>query len=282
MVDVNLLEVPDPRNISVDLATKLKTALESMQERTVGRLVEEQLMDCHSPERAKRIAEGPVVLSDELNQPDRRLLDDAVFELLGVADAKRRAILVERLYIETALHFRHIRVVEIQKMEQRKKSANRSFSTEELAADLWDAAELHELTPLKEWIHSQPGTSAAAIIPDASPAHLSHHAKMFDNETVYFGPDRKSHVICKSREEAELIKLLSDLGVHGTVNVPASPAGSAELKQKIEDRVQTAKSRFEELAAARTSLEGKQQEVVELLLQWFVLGRPTNVATVNQ
>src|SRR5207247_138778 len=67
VVDVNLLEVPDPRNIPADLASKLKTALESMQERTVGRLVEEQLMDCHSPDRAKRIAEGPVVLSDELN-----------------------------------------------------------------------------------------------------------------------------------------------------------------------------------------------------------------------
>ncbi|PYU48528.1 MAG: hypothetical protein DMG48_19745 [Acidobacteria bacterium] len=275
VVDVNLLEVPDPRNIPADLASKLKTALESMQERTVGRLVEEQLMDCHSPDRAKRIAEGPVVLSDELNQPDRRLLDDGVFELLGVADTKRRAKLVERLYIETAFHFRHIRVVEIQKMEQRKKSANRSFSTEELAADLWDAAELDDLTPLREWIHKQPGTSAAAIIPDASPAHLSHHAKMFDNETVYFGPDRKSHVICKSREDAELVKLLADLGVHGTVNVPAKPSESAELKQKIDDRIQVAKARFEELAAARTSLDEKQREVVELLLHWFVLGRPT-------
>ncbi len=239
-------------------------------------------MACHSPERAKRIAEGPLVLSDELNQSDRRLLDDGVFELLGVADAKRREKLVGRLHMESALHFRNIRVVEIQKMEQRKKSANRSFSAEELAADLWDAAELDDLTPLKEWVGKQPGTSAAAIIPDASPAHLSHHAKMFDNETVYFGPDRKSHVIAKSREEAELVKLLADLGVHGTVNVPANPAGNAELKQEIESRIQAAKSRFEELAAARTSLEEKQREVVELLLHWFILGRAGAATIPNQ
>ena len=105
---------------------------------------------------------------------------------------------------------------------------------------------------------------------------------MFDNETVYFGPDRKSHVICKSREDAELVKLLADLGVHGTVIVPAKPSESAELKQKIDDRIQVAKARFEELAAARTSLDEKQREVVELLLHWFVLGRPTAVATVSQ
>lgn len=141
---------------------------------------------------------------------------------------------------------------------------------------------------LREEIESTPGDTSnsrmritAAVIPDATPAHLSSHAKMFDNETVYFGPDRKSHVICKSREEAEFIKLLADLGVNGTVNVPAKPTETADLKQRIEDRVQPAKSRFEELAAARTGLEEKQREVVELLLRWFVLGRPT-MATASQ
>lgn len=57
-----------------------------MSRRTVGRLIEEQLMDCRAPERARRIAAGPFVLSDELRQDDRRDLDDAVFELLGVSD----------------------------------------------------------------------------------------------------------------------------------------------------------------------------------------------------
>lgn len=65
-----------------------------MSRRTVGRLIEEQLMKCHSPERARRIAAGPLVLPDELRQADRRELDDAVFELLGVSDPAERARLV--------------------------------------------------------------------------------------------------------------------------------------------------------------------------------------------
>jgi methylase of polypeptide subunit release factors len=282
VVDVNLLEVPNPRGISDALATKLGKALEGMQQRPVGRLVEEQLMDCHSTERAKRIAEGSIVLSNELRQPDRRALDDAVFELLGVADPQRRKELIDRLYDEAALHFRQIRVMEIQKMEQRRKSATRRFSAEELAADLWDAAELEDLTPLKEWIAKQPETTATAIIPDVSPAHLSSHAKMFDNETIYFGKDRKEYMICRSREEAELVKLLADLDVHGAIDVPAEAEGCEKLRKKIKEKIEVAKSRFEELANTRTSLEEKQIEVVELLLRWFVVGRPVRTPQINQ
>ena len=76
-----------------------------MSHREVGRLVEEQLMDCHTPDRARRIAAGPLVLPEELQQRDRRDLDDAVFELLGVSDPKERDELIGRLYEATAQSF---------------------------------------------------------------------------------------------------------------------------------------------------------------------------------
>ena len=49
----------------------------------------------------------------ELRQPDRRDLDDAVFELLGVSDSGERDLLIAELYRETATYFREGRVVEI-------------------------------------------------------------------------------------------------------------------------------------------------------------------------
>jgi hypothetical protein len=273
VVDVNLLEVPSPKGISEELQSKLSAAFGRMQERSVGRLVEEQLMDCHSPERAGRIAEGPVVLSTELSQPDRRALDEAVFEVLGVGEESRRAELVDRLHHETALHFRQIRVVEVQKMEQRKKSVVRKFSAKELAEDLWDAAELEDLTPLKEWVaEQQDGPTISINIPESFPAQLSGHADMFDNETVYFGKDRKNHMLCKSRDEAELVKLLADSQVHGDVAIPSSASGAARLKEKIEQRINQARVRFAELAQSRTGLEEKQDEVIDVLLDWFVRG----------
>jgi hypothetical protein len=272
VVDVDLLEVPNPKGLSAELRSKLSTAFASMQARSVGRLVEEQLMDCHSPEKARKIADGAIAMSTELKQPDRRALDEAVFEALGVTEFARRAELVAQLHYETALHFRQIRVVEVQKMEQRKKAVARKFSAEELAEDLWDAVELEDFTPLKEWVKKQPGISVNVTIPDSYPAQLSTHSIMFDNETVYFGKDRKKHVVFESRDQAELVKLLSDLHVHGDIALPSSASGAAQLKGKIEERISHARARFEELAHSRTSLEEKQDEIVDLLLQWFVLG----------
>ena len=77
VVDVNLLEIPDPRGVPPHVAKRLADALERMGRRDVGRLIEEQLMDCHTPDRAHKLAAGPVVLANELKQSDRRDLDDA-------------------------------------------------------------------------------------------------------------------------------------------------------------------------------------------------------------
>ena len=110
------------------MAKRLADALQRMGKREVGRLVEEQLMDCHTPERAGRLAAGPLVLSNELQQPDRRDLDDAVLELLGVSDPTERDELIGRLYEATARHFREIRVVEIEKMEQRAQVERQAVS----------------------------------------------------------------------------------------------------------------------------------------------------------
>lgn len=274
IVDVNLIDVPRPEPEGHKLRKRIVDAFESMQKRSLGPFAEESLLQCHSPERGQKIAEGPLVIPTELKQPDRRELDDAVLELLGVADPKHRAELVGQLCIETALHFRHVRLGELQKMEQRRKSVARKFSAEELAQDLWDAAELEDLTPLKEWIASQPGTKVSLTIPDSSPAQLSSHSNMFDNETVYFGKDRKEHLVCSSRDEAELVKLLSDLQVRGSVPIFSSANGAPKLKEKVEDRINHARARFIELAQSRTSLEEKQDEVVDLLLRWFVAGGP--------
>jgi len=272
VVDVNLLEVPDPRGVSPRLAKRLADALGRMSKRPVGRMVEEQLMDCHTPDRARRIAEGPLVLADELQQADRRDLDDAVFELLGVSDPAERDALVGSLYEATARHFRDIRVVEIEKMEQRAKSNSRRFRVQDLAADIWDAAELADAVPLAEWLGQQPESDSAAIIPEERPATLSDDV-MFSPETVYFGKRRTGHMNCQSRGQAELVTFLANLGVSGEVRVPAALEPCYKVLSRAETRIKKARARFRELARSRTGDERVQEQLVEVLERWFVLGR---------
>ncbi len=306
VIDARMIELPDPRGIDAELARRLADAMRSMSRRTVGRLVEEQLMDCHSPERARRIAAGPLVLSEELRQDDRRQLDDAVFELLGVSNAAERAQLVQRLHEATALHFRQIRVVEIEKQEQRSRTGGRRFTVEELAADAWDAAELPDLTPLAEWVGKEAeritaSAGAAAVqavnIPEERPAELSP-SPMFDPNTVYFGRraggkgagagrGRVGHaqsgvgrtgsagtqVDCTSKGQAQLIIRLANVGLSGWVNVPAEETACLELLRAVDARLHAARKRFDELAESRTSDPRLQAQIVEQLMRWFTRGR---------
>ncbi|MCU0913454.1 MAG: N-6 DNA methylase [Planctomycetes bacterium] len=272
VVDVNLLEVPDPRGVPAGVTKRLVDALDRMSRREVGRLVEEQLMDCHTPDRARRIAAAPLVLAEELHQRDRRDLDDAVFELLGVSDPKERDELVGRLYEATARHFREIRVVEIEKMQQRAKSNNQRFSVHDLAADVWDAAALEDATPLAEWVGQYRESNVLVDIPEERPAVLSP-SPMFDPDTVYFGKARRSHVDCPSHAQAELIVRLANLGVSGRVTLPADTDPCFKLLDRVNVRLEKALARFRELAESRTGDERVREQIVETVERWFVLGR---------
>lgn len=283
VVDVNLLEVPDPRGIDPSIAKKLTSAVKAMSRRTVGRLIEEQLMDCHSPERARRLAAGPLVLSLELQQEDRRALDDAVFELLGVNEVVERSQLVQQLHEATAQHFRHIRVVEIEKQEQRSRSASKRFSVQELAADAWDAVELEDATPLDEWLGKQPECTTAVNVPDERPAMMSP-SPMFDPDAVYFGKKQLVHVDCQSNAQAELVVQLANLGISGWVKLPENIEPCLRLRKRVGERVFQARKRFGELADSRTSDPRIQAQIVDQLMRWFTLGKgkkePSEVAAL--
>jgi hypothetical protein len=271
VVDVNLLEVPDPRGVSEGVANRLGDALKRMTGREVGRLIEEQLMDCHTPERARKLAAGPLVLPNELRQADRHDLDDAVFELLGVSDPQERETLIARLYEATARHFRDIRVVEIEKMEQRSKSGGGRFSIQDLAADIWDGAELEDAMPLAEWIGQQSESDSAVVIPDERPAVVSK--PLFDPNKVHFGKEQKTYVDSPSPAQALLVVRLANLGVAGDVRLPAGQEPCSALLARLEERLAKALSRFKELAETRSGDEKARRQIMEAVERWFVLGR---------
>jgi hypothetical protein len=274
VVDALMTEVPNPTIASDEVAARLRIAFHVLCLRDTGDFVEEQLMDCHTPERARKLAAGPLVYSHELKQPDRRDLDDATLELLGVSDPKERDELIGRLYEATARHFRDIRVVEIEKMEQRAKSDSKRFSVYDLAADIWDAAELEDVTPLCDWIGQAPESDSLVSIPEERPAAVTNDV-MFSPNTVFFGKKRKSYLDCHSHGQAELVARLANLGLSGEVKLPADSAPCIEALARVNQRVEKAVARFKELAESRTSDERIQEQLMEVLGRWFVLGRET-------
>jgi len=279
VVDVNLLEVPDPRHVTIAVARKLQEAFAKLCQRDTRPMVEEEFMECHSAERAKKLAEKPIGLPTELKMPDRRALDLAVFELLGVADAKEREALCDELYHETAAHFRQIRVVELQKQEQRAGTAGREFRTDELAADLWDALTDAEKQPFPDWLAAQTTGGKMHVIPEGH-ASIPDANDFLDANTVFFRQSTGGKAMSKpmplaSRSHAEIIFRLSLLGIHGSVRLPEAESAARELKQLLDARLAAMAEKANHLARSRTSDERKAADLAGLLEHWMIHGKPS-------
>lgn len=245
VLDLNLLDVPNATLASRETNDRLIAAFRRLCRRKIGQMVEEQLMQCHSPEKAAAIAADALVLSEELRQPDRRELDDAVFELQGVSEAERRKELVDRLHAATAEHFRQIRVVEIQKMQQRSKSKVHRSTTLELASDAWDAVYYKNEPPLSQWLVARPGPTVSILIPSEGVPRLLDEGSMFDKETVYFGKDRgAAKIVCASRAQAELVARFAELGLRGDRRLPEGENECREVLAKLDTRIADAEERI--------------------------------------
>jgi methylase of polypeptide subunit release factors len=282
VLDVKMLEIPDPRGIDARIAKRLTHSFKLLCKRDIGRMLEDALAECRTYERALELTKKPIKLPDELKQSDRRDLDDAVFELLGVTDGTERSHFVDRLYEETARHFRDVRVMEIQKMEDRRSGGSAKFAISDHAADAWDAFDLTDCVPLAEWVAAHAAGACELVnIPSERPVHLARNA-MFDNETVYFGKARREYMVCQSRGEAELVARMADLGVSGEVSVPKTDRAAKKLLARLNVRQEKTVARLRELATSRSSDPNTQEQVLNLLERWFVLGKPVAASRSNR
>jgi len=278
IIDLNLVDIPDPRLATKEVSAKLNKAFEKICSRNILPMVEEAFSECRSSERAKKLAEKPISLPTELEMKDRRALDLAVFELLGVTDAKEREALCDELYHETAAHFRQIRVVEIQKQEQRAGTAGCEFRTDELAADLWDALSDDEKQPLSEWLAARITGGKSFDIPEGR-ASLPDANDFLDAHTVFFhhssgGKGGSRPLSLPSRSHAETVFALSQIGVTGSVRLPQQESDARALKQLLDARLAALAEKANHLARSRTSDERKATDLAGLLQHWMLHGKP--------
>jgi hypothetical protein len=272
VVDTLLIEIPDPRNVTEPILRRLEAAFASMQGRRVTHLVEEAFLNCHTAEEVHEAAKLPLGLPAELQQPDRHELDDAVFELLGVTNATRRQELIDQLYREIALHFRAIRIVEVQKMEQRRGGGGGRVSPLNLALSAWDELEPEWQKPLAEWLEEQSDGAKVVSIPDGE-VRLPEAHNFLDAATVYFGKKPAVTHICDSRAEAELLAAIAGAGLRGPVSIPATESECGQLSQSLEARISQAKDKLEEIAKQYAGTDKLREQVVDVLTRWFIQGK---------
>jgi hypothetical protein len=274
VIDAVMMEIPDPRRATPEVLERLERAFASMQKRSVTHLVEERLMDCHTADEVRVAAEQPPELPQELRQPDRRELDDAVWELLGVPDAEERRRLTDELYWEVARHFRAIRIVEVQKMEQRRRGSSReTVSAQDLSESAWLDVPTEYREPLLEWLNGQTREGRPVTIPEGRP-RLPEPENMFDPTTIYFGSKPAAAHVCDTRPEAELLFAIAETGFHGSVRIPHFEIECRDLLARWQERMTAGRRLIEEAAANRAGSDRLREQLVRILVDRFVYGRP--------
>ncbi|MGD1087078.1 MAG: hypothetical protein ABSA47_20265, partial [Verrucomicrobiota bacterium] len=274
VVDTVLLEIPDPRGVSQDLAGRMDAALKMMMRRDVTHLVEEALLQCHSEEAMRQILLNEPKLPAELCQADRRELDDCVFELIGVTSKQERQKMVDELYRVTTEYYRYQRTQDIQAMENRAGNNSRRFDAQDLAGSIWHSLSQGEQgLGVAEWIKSAYHEREPVKIPEGKPEALGA-GDMFDPSGVVFKGNKETHHITyASSEQAALVAALAGAGIRGAIEVPKSAPACALCLEELQNRIKRAQERFTDFAASRTGTQALREKTSALLMHWYIHGR---------
>jgi hypothetical protein len=274
VVDTVLLEIPNPTGVPKKLAARMTAALEKMKKRNVTHLVDQAMLDCHSEEVMREILAKPPQLPAELQQADRRELDDCVLELIGVGNAAERAKLLDELYLETTKYYRYQRTQDIQAMADRAGNNGRQLGAQDLAESIWHSLSDEERgSGLAAWIKSAFPDTETVEIPEGTP-QARGATDMFHPNAVGFRAGKDVRQLeYASPEQAALVAELARLGIHGHLNVPKRVADCAKCLLQLESRLAKAKAVFTELAASRTGTQSLQEKTSSLLLYWYTRGK---------
>lgn len=279
--EASMVELPDVRLANQEVCRALITSLQRMAERPITHMVEQSLLDCHTEAEMREIQRHPLGRAIELQQPDRRELDLAVFELLGVNDRKRRDELVERLYSETTLYHREQRIQDIQASINRTQSRGMKDASQiELALDAWEHLDFEWRKPLPEWLKEKTGGAKTVELPDGD-VRLPRPENFLEANTLFFGKKPGRAHECASRSEAELLYQVAHEGLRGPVSIPSTEAECTKLLKELEFRLIEGRRKLIQLAEERAGTDKLREQVVETLHRWFILGKPEPFKAAN-
>jgi hypothetical protein len=204
---------------------------------------------------------------------DRRELDDAVLEMLGVESPERRQELREELYDYLREFFELTRQKEEKAIINKNKARRRGqASPTEIAAQI--LAEIQENHPdlLSRYdpdfldltqpfdTFDLPGEGLPQPLKDTNPL-------LYDRGVVFLkGKKPLANLITKIPEQDPIVILLAHSGLHGLVRVPHDPEECRRLHQEFAAFLRRRDETIRELIANRTLDEEMQEKIYAALM----------------
>ena len=248
VVDVNMMLVPDIRKASPKAANRAVAACELMSRRNARRY-----------------------LYEEFTLDDRRELDDATLEILGIKDPDERAALRDRLYQDVTDMQQSIRDREIIAQRDRRRSARRGTAIpQDIADELW--SEHESSLDLLQFPEDFVARSNEGELFDLPSGEVEVGAAMMDADgllragKIRVGGRHGEVIDVASVSQARFLEALSQCHRPGQVRLPSDEVCDDTVSSFGQYRSEL-QARCSELARQRTTDQRRQRAVVDALLR---------------
>lgn len=275
IVDVNMMPVPDWTQANARIVRRLRSGFASLSGRKVlGVLSERRLRRQKFLEQG--ISDQLERLSDltEFEQPDRREIDDAVLELLGVGDATARHLMRDRLYIYLREYFENARRKEERAIDNKKTVKRRNKLTpQSLAGDVF--ADIEKTSPLLLRRYSDLSREDGDIPVEGVRIPSHTRAEIVDDMLttgVRFtrGKGKGEIVRTRSADQARLVLKIAEMGEAGRSHfVPVEIDFIKRHLRRIEGHIKRRRDRAHELINERTNDLELQAKALAMVLARF-------------
>ena len=273
IVDVSMMLVPDLRLASRKTIQTLESAMDSLAEREPKQLLSERRLRRMAFQKSGKTVELELLPDGcELDMPDRRALDHAVFELLGVKTKKERDDWINRLYDYLRQFFEETRRKEEQAIVNKNVTRRKgSVSPQDLAMQL--AAELNTQEPLLfrsyRDLFNESGVGDGWIAKEVPPEGAPEVQVDLHDVGVRFmrGKKQVEFVRMPSETHAALAVLSIREMRRETVQLPRAEASCDVLLRKYQSFLVKRDRRLREAIAERVADADVQDIVLGLLIE---------------
>ena len=222
----------------------------------------------------------------ELDQPDRRELDDAVLQMIGFGDAAERAKLLDAMYAHLRQHFIEVRRKE-EKANANKKKAKKggrgspgamaATVVEQLRRDYPEVFRRYPTHFIDPGIMARALTDTVEVPPDGVPEVV----ELLDGSTpvrLRKGKRVVAEVRPNSAAQARLLVAVIGQGIRGLVTLPHEPAACEAVLSRFNQWVLERDEAFRQIIERHTADTDTQESLRALVLPMILAGPATESA----
>lgn len=275
VVDVSMMLVPNINLVSKKVRQLVSSTFDVLSQRSSLQFLSEKRMRQMTYEKQGReMALGTLSDECELDMPDRRKLDHAVLELLGVSSHKEREVWIDQLYNYLREFFEQTRKKEEQAILNKNTSKRKgAVSTQDLAlqiANSLQATEPRWFKTYRDIFRERPNRNdyITVEVPMEGLADVKHDMLSIG---VRFRRGKKDvgFVDTPSKAHAELLALACnekrDDEMRSIIRLPIAEDETKEFLLTYREFLSDRDQRLRELIAERVSDEEIQEKVLALL-----------------